>query len=224
MITSQADDQLLNQGPAESSQRSSEVERNCFTHANKNPVQKLRESYRDYSAFPKQLFIWRLFGNHLLACISALFALRWRTLPYASDRFWASLQAVCNTGTKQLQHVCTMLWFFTDPDLFFYSGEGAREKFLPVTAETDKTIWFQKKTKPTNSWNQAIGQRESLRNVHSKGLSYSFTSCRTAAVKGILRLFWAVTAPQQEFTLSLGTKEWRLHLHHVYSTEGHKAK
>lgn len=38
-----------------------------------------------------------------------------------------------------------MLWFFTDPDLFFYSGEGAREKFLPVTVETDKTIWFQKK-------------------------------------------------------------------------------
>lgn len=204
MISSQADDQLLKQGPAESSHRSSEVERNCFIHANKNPVQKLRESNRDYSAFPKQLFIWRLFGNHFLACIHALFALRWRTLPYASDRFWASLQAVCNAGTKQLQQVCTMLWFFTDPDLFFYSGEGAREKFLPVTVETDKTIWFQKK-KP-NSWNQAIGQRESLRNVHSKGLSHSLTSCRTAAVKGILRLF----------SLSLGTKEWRLHLHHVY--------
>lgn len=86
------------------------------------------------------------------------------------------------------------------------------------------TIWFQKKNQTTNSWNQGIGQRESLRNMHSKGLSYSLTSCRTAAVKGILRLFCAVTAPQQEFTLSLGTKEWRLHLHHVYSTEGHKAK
>lgn len=78
--------------------------------------------------------------------------------------------------------------------------------------ERNFSQWLLKLTKPSdfkknpNSWNQAIGQRESLRNVHSKGLSHSLTSCRTAAVKGILRLF----------SLSLGTKEWRLHLHHVY--------